>query len=119
MGRLERAWSTYTEWAADDQAVNGNQERALSLASALVKVAKLGVNPTPSYLLSTLMDTNRDLEVRVDRLLRKPAYAEKPLAPLVALLRNVAMVAGGVGVTLLLWPESLNRVHQLLERMVQ
>jgi Zn-dependent protease with chaperone function len=119
MGRLERAWATYTEWAADDQAVDGDQDRALSLASALVKVAKLGVSPSPSYLLSTLMDTDRDLEVRVDRLLRKPAYAEKPLAPVVAFLRNVGMVASAIGVTLLLWPESLGSVHRLLEQLVQ
>jgi Zn-dependent protease with chaperone function len=119
MGRLERAWATFTEWAADDQAVDGDHSRALSLALALVKVAKMGVNPTPSYLLSALMDNDRDLEERVNRLLRKPAYAEKAMAPVAAFLRNTAMVLGGVGVTLLLWPESLARVHRLLEHLVQ
>ncbi len=116
---LERGWAKFTEWAADDQAVDGDPRRALSLAAALVKVAKLGVHPAPSYLLSTLVADNRDLATRVDRLLREPAYAEKPLAPVVAFARNAALVLGSVVVTVLLWPGSLNGVHRLLERLVQ
>jgi Zn-dependent protease with chaperone function len=116
---LERSWARFTEWAADDAAVDGNQNRALSLASALVRVAKLGVQPTPSYLLSSLVDNDSDLVTRVDRLLREPEYAAKPLAPLVAMTRNIALVAGGVGMTLLLWPESLASVHRILEHLVQ
>jgi hypothetical protein len=117
--KLDRGWAKFTEWAADDAAVDGSQDRALSLATALVRVAKLGVQPTPSYLLSTLVDDDRDLATRVDRLLREPAYAEKPLAPLVAISRNVALVIGGVAATLLLWPESLGRIHGLLEHLLQ
>jgi hypothetical protein len=117
--KLERAWAKFTEWAADDEAVDGNQDRALSLASALVRVAKLGVHPTPAYLLSSLMDDDSDLEIRVDRLLREPAYAEKPLQPVVAFTRNAALMLGGVATTLLLWPESLGGIHRLLEHLVQ
>ncbi len=116
---LERGWAKFTEWAADDAAVDGSQSRALSLASALVRVAKLGVHPTPSYLLSSLVDSDADLARRVDRLLREPAYAAKPLAPLVTISRNIALVIGGVAATLLLWPESLGSVHRILERLVQ
>ena len=116
---LESGWARFTEWAADDAAVDGNQSRALSLASALVRVAKLGVHTTPSYLLSSLVDTDRDLATRVDRLLREPEYAAKPLAPLVAMTRNIALIVGGVAVTLLLWPESLGSVHRILEQLVQ
>jgi Zn-dependent protease with chaperone function len=119
LGRLERSWVTFTEWAADDEAVDGDQERALSLASALVGVAKLGVHRTPAYLLSSLMDDSGDLEVRVDRLLREPAYAEKPLQPVTAFVRNAGLVIGGVAATLLLWPESLGTIHRLLEHLVQ
>ena len=119
LGRLERAWARFTEWAADDEAVDGDQQRALSLASALVLVAKLGVSPVPAYLLVTLLDDDSDLKLRVDRLLREPACAEKPLAPQVAIGRNLTVVAGSVAVTLLLWPESLGGVHRLLERLVQ
>ena len=119
LGRIERAWATFTEWAADDEAVDGSQDRALSLASALVRVAKLGVHPAPGYVLSSLLDNDRDLETRVDRLLREPAYAEKPLQPLVAFMRNAALVVGGVAATLLMWPGSLGNIHRLLERLVQ
>lgn len=117
--RLERAWATFTEWSADDEAVDGDQERALSLASALVRVAKLGVHGSPAHLLCSLMDDDRDLETRVNRLLRPPAYAEKPLAPVVAFMRNAGLVIGGVSGTLLLWPQSLGSIHRLLEHLLQ
>ena len=119
LANLENGWTKFTEWAADDQAVDGDPQRALSLASALVKVAKMGVHSTPSYLLSSLVDDDRDLETRVDRLLREPAYAEKPLAPLVAFARNASLVIAGVAATILLWPESLGGIHRLLEHLVQ
>lgn len=116
---LERSWSTFTEWAADDEAVDGDQERALSLASALVKVAKLGIHGRPTLVLSSLMDDDRDLETRVDRLLREPAYAEKPMAPVLAFLRNAGLVIGSVVATLLMWPQSLGSIHRLLEHLIQ
>lgn len=119
MHGIERAWARFTEWAADDEAVDGDQDRALSLASALVRVAKLGVRPAPGYVLSSLLQDDRDLEVRVNRLLREPAYAEKPLQPVVALTRRAALVAGCIAVTLLLWPQSLGGIHRLLEHLVQ
>jgi len=119
LSTLERGWARYTEWAADDQAVDGDAQRALSLAAALVKVAKMGVHPTPSYLLSSLVDDDRDLETRVDRLLREPAYAEKPLAPLRVFARNASLVIASVATTVLLWPQSLGGIHRLLEHLVQ
>lgn len=117
--KLEEGWARFTEWAADDEAVDGDLSRALSLASALVRVAKLGVPATPSYLLSSLVDSDRDLATRVDRLLREPEYAVKPMAPLVAMTRNIALVVGGVAVTVLFWLESLGSVHRILEHLVQ
>jgi Zn-dependent protease with chaperone function len=121
--KIERQWARYTEWAADDHAVAGDSNRALSLAAALVSVAKMGVNHQPAYLLSSLYSTlvaeDEDLAVRVDRLLREQQYAEKPLAPLVQVARNVALVAGGLVVAALVWPNSLGSVHQILEKLIQ
>jgi hypothetical protein len=119
LGRIEHAWATFTEWAADDEAVDGSQDRALSLASALVRVAKLGVHSAPGYVLSSLLENDHDLETRVDRLLREPAYAEKPLQPVVAFMRSAALVVGGVALTLMMWPGSLGNIHRLLEHLVQ
>lgn len=119
LSSLEQRWAMFTEWAADDEAVRGDPERALSLASALVKVAKLGVHPAPVYLLSSLVDDDRDLEIRVDRLLRERAYSEEPLQPLAAFTRNAALILGGLTATVLLWPESLGSIHRLLEHLVQ
>jgi len=117
--KIERQWARYTEWAADDHAVNGDSERALSLAAALVSVAKLGTTHQPSFLLSSLVAEDEDLAVRVDRLLREQQYAEKPLAPLVQVARNVALVAGSLVFAALVWPGSLGSVHQILEKLIQ
>lgn len=121
--KIERQWARYTEWAADDHAVAGDSNRALSLAAALVSVAKMGVDHQPAYLLSSLYSTlvaeDEDLAVRVDRLLREQQYAEKPLAPLVQVARNVALVAGSLVVAALVWPGSLGSVHQILEKLIQ
>jgi len=121
--KIERQWSRYTEWAADDHAVDGDSNRALSLAAALVSVAKMGVNHQSAYLLSSLYSTlvaeDEDLAVRVDRLLREQQYAEKPLAPLVQVARKLAVVAGSLVVAALVWPGSLGSVHQILEKLIQ
>ena len=121
--KIERQWARYTEWAADDHAVAGDSQRALSLAAALVSVAKMGVDHQPAYLLSSLYSPlvaeDEDLAVRVDRLLREQQYAEKPLAPLVQVARNVALVAGSLVIAALVWPGSLGSVHQILEKLIQ
>ncbi len=121
--KIERQWARYTEWAADDHAVAGDSQRALSLAAALVSVAKMGVDHQPAFLLSSLycplVAEDEDLAVRVDRLLREQQYAEKPLAPLVQVGRNVALVAGSLVIAALVWPESLGSVHRILEKLIQ
>jgi beta-lactamase regulating signal transducer with metallopeptidase domain len=117
--KIERQWARYTEWAADDHAVNGDSERALSLAAALVSVAKMGRTHHSSYVLSLLVAEDEDLAVRVDRLLREQQYAERPLAPLVQVARNVALVAGGLILAALVLPNSLGSVHQILEKLIQ
>jgi beta-lactamase regulating signal transducer with metallopeptidase domain len=117
--KLEKGWARFSEWAADDAAVDGDLSRALSLASALVRVAKLGAPAKPSFLLSSLIDDDRDLATRVNRLLCEPEYAAKPLAPLIAMTRNIVVIVGGIVFMLLLWPPSLGSVHRILERLVR
>ena len=119
LATLERGWSRFAEWAADDAAVSGDALRALSLASALVRVARLGVHPAPAHLLSSLAEADRDLEMRVERLLSEPAYAERALQPLLTVGRNAMLLCGGLTVAVLLWPGSLGGIHRLLEHLVQ
>jgi len=117
-GALERAWSKFTEWAADDEATAGDSQRALSLASALVRVAKMGARPRNSILSCSLVGGSRELSERVDRLLRPQPRPDKPVKEIVRLLTGAgALVASAVAVVLL-WPSSLSIVHQALERLV-
>ena len=78
---LERSWSRFAEWSADDQATSGDPRRALSLAAALVRVARMGSSPPLPYLSTSLLACDRDLSARVDRLLHAvpiPHAASKP-----------------------------------------
>jgi len=115
---LDHSWAKFTEWAADDQAVAGDSRRALSLASALVRVAKMGSRPKLSYLFSSLLRDNHELTERVDRLLRPQPNPGKPAEVLVPFLTSAsALIACAVAVVIV-WPGSLSVVHQALERLV-
>ena len=117
-GGLERAWAKFTEWAADDQATEGDPQRALSLASALVCVAKMGSRPHVGYLSCSLVGGSQDLSERVERLLRPQPKPGKPVKEVIALLTGAsALIASAVAVVSL-WPGSLSVVHQALEQLV-
>jgi Zn-dependent protease with chaperone function len=112
---LDRAWAKFSEWAADDEAARGDSHRALALAAALVRVARMGAGPRLSFLHTSLVAGDDDLSARVDRLLRiQPA---RPLPPPRA--RSLTFGAGlGIAscvATLLGWPPILSSVHRLLE----
>ena len=113
---LERGWAKFTEWAADDQATEGDACQALSLASALVSVAKMGKRANLAYLSCSLVDD--DLVQRVDRLLRPQVKAERPAAVLVPFLTSVGALLATSTLVVVLWPGSLSLVHQALERLV-
>lgn len=67
MAGLERAWSEQAELAADDAAV-ANFDDALDLASALIKVSRLGgAQPYPA-LTTALLHSSTALHLRVQRL---------------------------------------------------
>jgi Zn-dependent protease with chaperone function len=109
---LESSWSKFTEWAADDQAAAGDSHRALSLAAALVRVARMGATPAPPFLSISLLACDRDLAARVDRLLHptpaQPSQAHSPL-------RAAGLLAASSLALLLIAPSALSAVHQLLE----
>jgi len=92
---LERAWGEETELAADDAAVSSFSE-ALDLASALIKVSRLGSGQSSSVLATGLVHTGTALSRRVERLFawktsssdsrgRRWRYTLPPLAAMLVL----------------------------------
>jgi Zn-dependent protease with chaperone function len=115
---LEGAWSKFTEWAADDQATEGDPQRALSLAAALVRVAKMGSKPQLGYLSCSLVGGDQQLSERVERLLRPQTKPGKPVRELVPLLTSAGALTALAIAVMTLWPGSLSVVHQALEQLV-
>jgi hypothetical protein len=120
---LERSWARFTEWAADDQATAGDSQRALSLASALVRVARMGSKPQLSFLFSSLVSSSlvaddEELSDRVDRLLRPQPTPGKPAEVLVPFLTGTGALVAGAITLVLVWPGSLSVVHQALEQLM-
>jgi beta-lactamase regulating signal transducer with metallopeptidase domain len=65
---VERRWRAAVEFAADDRAVDGLESRAVALASALIKVARLSPSAAAASSSSAFYDGTL-LAARIDRLL--------------------------------------------------
>ena len=116
---LDRAWSRFTEWAADDRAVEGDAGRSLSLAEALVRVSRMGASPRLSPFLSTLVPDDGDLSVRVNRLLQPARSPENSRPPMKFVAAGATLAAAGLLTFVLLQPATLYVVHRLLEHLVR
>ena len=115
---LEHSWSRLAEWAADDEATAGDSNRSVSLAAALIQVARMGSAPRMPYLSTSLLACDRDLSARVDRLLHPVAPARHVSKPAQHHLRTAAFLLAGCLTALLLTPSALSSVHQLLELLL-
>ncbi|PYU76224.1 MAG: hypothetical protein DMG49_01790 [Acidobacteria bacterium] len=116
---LEKCWAQFSEWAADDEAVRGDSQRALSLAAAILRVARMGAAPSLSFLHTSLCAGDHDLSRRVDRLLRIQPVPAKPLSPARCLAIGSSLgIAVSIAV-LLAWPATLSSVHRLLELLLR
>jgi hypothetical protein len=115
---LERNWCKFTEWAADDHAAEGDSRRALTLASALVAVAKMTARPRLPLLFTSLLADDNDLSERVDRLLH-PEQTPKGRKLTKPILSGAAACAVVVGALVLVLPSSLSLVHEVLEHLVR
>jgi len=115
--RLEKTWTRFAEWAADDMASQGNALQSLTLATTLVRVARIDAIHQPPELLTALVGCTQDLEVRVDRLLRgrSPGEMEAKRFRCVMAGCSVLIVVAGAA---LLRPETQLLAHELLEHLV-
>ena len=116
---LERGWGNFTEWAADDRAVEGSARRSYALAAALVRVARMTAGAPRSALVHPLLGDTDRLEARVDRLLRPPAPAAH-----VVRTRPVIMWGAILAITVslavaILQPAALYSVHVALEHLLE
>jgi len=115
---LDRAWARIAEWSADDRAAAGKTRRSLSLAAALVRVARLGTAASVPVLATSLMSDGADLSERVDRLLRpaRPMDRRVPREPLLAASCGLLLVCAVVAA--IAHPTVLYSAHEFLEFLI-
>jgi beta-lactamase regulating signal transducer with metallopeptidase domain len=118
LATLEHAWTRFTEWAADDQAAGGDSVRSVSLASALVHIARMGLPVRPGGIVICFVADGSGLAARVDRLLREKPAEESRVRSVRALLGAVVVIAGILAVTVLR-ASTWYSVHRALEHMVR
>jgi hypothetical protein len=116
---LELHWARLTEWATDDRSTAGDPRRALSLAAALVRVARMGAGPRLPLFLTSLLGDERELLARVDRLLRLEIQCESPIRRWRALTGSGALALTCCAAAVFLWPSTLSSVHGLLEHLIR
>jgi Zn-dependent protease with chaperone function len=118
MAALEAAWSDAGEIAADDAAV-ANCGDALDLASALIKLSRLGPAPVPAVLTTGLVQSsNTALNFRVERLLawqQAPADDSFPRFPKFVIPTTLAMVV----LIFASYGAVLERMHEVTEWLVR
>jgi beta-lactamase regulating signal transducer with metallopeptidase domain len=114
---IERQWSKYSEWAADDFAAAGDSQKALSLAEALVQIARLGRFAPQPAIVSSFVEGS-DLSERVDRLLLVAPSPERFSGKMRVLMGGLTLVPAFFLAAAILWPASLSAVHFLLERLI-
>lgn len=108
--QLETAWTEASEAAADERASHTGEGRALDLADALVRLARIGLRDTA--LPASAFYTGGSVEPRVRRLLAPPAEPRTLSRPLHRLL--VASMVASTAIA----ASALPAVHPLLEYLV-
>lgn len=114
---FELTWANFTEWAADDAAVGGRVEHSLSLAEALIRVARLSPAAAPSPLVTSLLGGTSDLVSRIERLLNKPLNSN-PLAHKFSSLTRAASAAVVAAAFVFLLHVCPSSVHSILELLI-
>jgi len=118
---LERTWSRWAEWQADDRAAEEDPERSLCLASALVHIARMGGSHPMPALCANFVTGENELETRVERLLKSGApnvTAGQQRSSRKLRAAMIAAIGAGIFALILLQPATLHPVHELLERLI-
>jgi hypothetical protein len=118
---VDRSWARFAEWAADDRAAAGDARRSLSLAGALVAVARMGI-PAPTVpLMTSLVAQPGELSVRVHRLLEpRPDSGDSSWRmPLVGAGVALAALFIAMFAAIKFGPLTLAAVHELLENWMR
>jgi Zn-dependent protease with chaperone function len=118
---LEQGWAKFSERAADDYVCAAGEDQATSLASALVRLARIGnvadLHAWAPLATSPLGGTD-DLSGRVHRLLASgPANFDCRPGRIGAVLKIAAVIAVS-WVAVLAWPATLSPMHEFLERLL-
>jgi hypothetical protein len=109
--RAAQQWSDAAEYAADSAAARGWPAARLSLASALVRVARLAPpNPAPAVIPVTALYRGENLEARLRRIL-DGAHAPCAVRSPARLLISGALLMGGCLL-------ALHPIHELVESAV-
>jgi hypothetical protein len=119
LGTFDEAWAKFAEWAADDEAVQGDSNRAVALASALLRVARMGSGPRLSFLHTSLVGGDRELAARVERLLEVETSGPQPPSQTRSLEFGAGFATAALIATLLAGPAILSSVHRLLELVLR
>src|SRR5215472_5552633 len=112
---LEQKWAKLCEWAADDEAVKGDPARALTLAAALVRVARMGISPQLTFIHTSLVNNGQELSERVDRLLQGESVSANRTTRTRSLPVFMGLGAAACLVSVAASPAALSPVHRLLE----
>lgn len=106
---LEQAWAESTERAADEAACDGDSTKAMALAEALVRVARLGLEHNAGAPVSSFASSPGHLRDRVQLLLAEPVprpSGQRWILPACAAALTMLLCLGQV------W---LQDVHQWME----
>ena len=115
---LQRGWGRYTERAADDHSSAGDPAQCLALASALVRVSRLGTASRSASLMAPLLAGDDDLAERVRRLLTMAPVTSQRSFPAMVCFSAIGVVATFL-VVLAFQAPMLIAVHRFLEYLIQ
>jgi hypothetical protein len=115
---LERSWISFAEYAADEAAAAGDARRSLALASALIRVARLGTMSPLSPIAISFLEDASDLSARVDRLLAQAPALESPNRLSWREMGAVLILAGCLA-SMFFKPSTFQFVQSILERLIR